>query len=87
MAFESRAGVSRVLIAWLPAISAVAIMIGWAYTTGQAISDVQGRLDRNCRILATIQADVRFIIVEHTAKRSDAESFREIFKDSAIAAC
>lgn len=62
-------------------------ILGYFYSTGREVSDINARLDRNCRILASIQADVRFIIVEHTSNNREAQSFREIFNRSAIASC
>ena len=61
------------------------------YSNGQSASDTQSRLDRNCRVLVSIQADVRFVIIQHAADKahgtSQAEAFRELFRRAGFEAC
>lgn len=69
------------LISTAGVIVAILAVLGYVYTVGQAVSDVRGRLDRNCRLLVTIQANTRFLIIERTEKNKQlAQDFREIFQ-------
>ena len=66
---------------------AVLALLGYVYTVGSAVSDVQSRLDRNCRILAVIQANTRFIIIEHTTSQESSKAFQEIFQRALVDSC
>lgn len=62
-------------------------IFGYVYSQGRANNRLEERLDRNCRILGQVQADVRFLIVQHGKHLGDAQAFREIFQHAAIASC
>lgn len=66
---------------------ALLALLGYIYTTGKNDNSIDNKLDRNCRILAVIQADSRFLIIEHTDNKEQADAFREIFRKAASDSC
>lgn len=72
------------------ALGAIIItLIGGSLSLGQSVGSIGDKLDRNCRILSTINADVRFLIVEHSQLESKklADQFRQIFQSAGQERC
>lgn len=67
------------------ALLVVLALIGAAYNVSVKVNSIDGKLDRNCRVLAAIQADARFLILEHSG--SARGEFRQIFRNAAIESC
>lgn len=72
--------------------------VGFVYGAGSVITEINGKLDRNCRIEITNQANLRFLIVEHAEalevqktghqqKSELADSLRSIFQQSGTETC
>lgn len=67
------------------------------FAAGQFVGTVNTGVDRNCRVLVTVLADVRFLAVteadEHSGKsaarnpNSTANALREIFRNTAPETC
>lgn len=66
---------------------AVAALLGYIYTSGMNDTNVDNKLDRNCRIMAAVQANTRFLIIQHTTNKFEADAFREIFQKAFENAC
>lgn len=79
----ARNGTAGRLGAWAAIVlSAVAMIVaGVTYA-----NEINGKLDRNCRILAAIQGNTRFLLLKHEPRSSDT-GLRQIFKASAIESC
>lgn len=65
----------------------VLALLGSAYSIGNGVATTNSKLDRNCRILSTILADSRFLIIEHVRSARGAADFRRIFADASGESC
>lgn len=75
---------------WIGVIAAaasVAALLTYVYAAGREAAATQDRLDRNCRILAAIQGDVRFLILQRTENKAAAAAFRAIFRNAPTQSC
>jgi hypothetical protein len=86
-ATDSGAGIIARLGPWVALGAILLPLLGYVYAQGRAIEGLNGRLDRNCRILAVVQANTRYIIIEHTATEAQADVFREIFNKALVDSC
>jgi hypothetical protein len=79
------------VIAAVTILAALLAILGQTYTNGREAGQTQDRLDRNCRILISIEADQRFLITQHAAEGTngtiEAQAFREIFKNAHTQGC
>lgn len=71
---------------WASIAVAVLALLGGVYSIGTKASTIDAKLDRNCRSLASIQADTRYLIIQQSRAPS-SQDFRQIFRHSAIEAC
>lgn len=67
--------------------SLVVIVIGGVYRLANEVSTVNAELDRNCRILVTINADVRFQIIEAQQDKATAATYARLFKEAGTEVC
>lgn len=78
--------VGRLTITVSVGVSVLALL-GGVYSIASGITELSNKVDRNCRVLAIIQGNTRFLILEHTKDQRDAKNLQEIFKAAAIEAC
>lgn len=78
------------------AVGALVSVFIVVFAAGQFVGTVNTGVDRNCRVLVTILADVRFIAIteadEHTTKNTarhtdTANALREVFRNTAPETC
>ena len=64
-------GLAGKLALWGSVGLAFLALFGFIYSVGQSVSDVNQRLDRNCRIiilgLNDLEADINLLTLEHSA--------------------
>lgn len=51
------------LAAWGAGIAILVAVLGFVYSNGQAVSETNQKLDRNCRILIQLDQDIRLHIL------------------------
>lgn len=83
--FDSKA--IKNLTGALGAIIAALAIFGYVYTLGSALTNLDNKIDRNCRFLAIVEADSRYLIVQHIASDKEAKTFREIFTNAIRDTC
>lgn len=65
---------------------ALLALLGGIYSTGATLSGIDEQLDRNCRVLVTIQANTRFLILA-SENSSTRREFRHIFENAGLELC
>lgn len=93
MMVMDREGTAGRLAQWA-AIGAVALtLIAGVVSVTRSVGEIQGQLDRNCRLIAALDRDVRILVLLHVEPPSAggegrvAEEISEILKKDGVDAC